>query len=110
MVCQAFLCQLCRSCCSKIAEAEAAVSVNEKKLLVMHVHVQLRLDESQLQARAGRAVCTYLCVLVEGQQGTGIVQFVDSEVSILQGCIILSCTVNICTRATSSASPYDASR
>jgi hypothetical protein len=26
---------------SKIAEAEAAVSVNEKKLLVMHVHVRL---------------------------------------------------------------------
>ena len=32
-------------CCSKITEAEAAVSVNEKKWLVMHVHVQLRLDE-----------------------------------------------------------------
>ena len=31
--------------CSKIAEAEAAVSVNEKKLLVMHMHVQLKLDE-----------------------------------------------------------------
>jgi hypothetical protein len=29
--------------CSKIAEAEAAVSVNEKKWLVMHV--QLQLDE-----------------------------------------------------------------
>jgi hypothetical protein len=27
-------------CCSKIAEAEAAVSVNEKKWLVMHMHVQ----------------------------------------------------------------------
>jgi hypothetical protein len=37
---------LCRAaCCSKIAEAEAAVSVNEKKWLVMHMHVQLRLDE-----------------------------------------------------------------
>jgi hypothetical protein len=32
-------------CCKKIAEAEAAVSVNEKKWLVMHMHVQLRLDE-----------------------------------------------------------------
>ena len=31
-------------CCNKIAEAEAAVSVNEEKWLVMHVHVQLRLD------------------------------------------------------------------
>jgi hypothetical protein len=31
--------------CSKIAEAEAAVSVNEKKWLVMHMHVQLQLDE-----------------------------------------------------------------
>jgi hypothetical protein len=32
-------------CCKKIAEAEAAVSVHEKKLLVMHMHVQLKLDE-----------------------------------------------------------------
>jgi hypothetical protein len=32
-------------CCSKIAEAEAAVSVNEKKWLVMHMHVQLQQDE-----------------------------------------------------------------
>jgi hypothetical protein len=32
-------------CCSKIAEAEAAMSVNEKKWLVMHMHVQLQLDE-----------------------------------------------------------------
>ena len=31
--------------CSKIAEAEAAVSVNEKKWLVMHMHVQLQLDD-----------------------------------------------------------------
>jgi hypothetical protein len=31
--------------CSKIAEAEAAVSVNEKKWLVMPMHVQLKLDE-----------------------------------------------------------------
>jgi hypothetical protein len=31
--------------CSKIAEAEAAVSVNEKKWLVMNMHVQLKLDE-----------------------------------------------------------------
>ena len=30
---------------NKIAEAEADVSVNEEKRLVMHVHVQLRLDE-----------------------------------------------------------------
>jgi hypothetical protein len=34
-----------RLCCSKIAEAEAVVSVNEKEWLVMHVHVQMRLDE-----------------------------------------------------------------
>jgi predicted nucleic acid-binding Zn ribbon protein len=36
------------SLCSKIAEAEAVVAVNEKKwlvMLVMHVHVQMRLDE-----------------------------------------------------------------
>jgi hypothetical protein len=31
--------------CSKITEAEAAVSVNEEKWLVMHMHVQLKLDE-----------------------------------------------------------------
>jgi hypothetical protein len=31
--------------CSKIAEAEAAVSVNEKKWLVMHVNMPMRLDE-----------------------------------------------------------------
>jgi hypothetical protein len=30
---------------SKIAEAEAAVCVIEKKLSVMHMHVQLKLDE-----------------------------------------------------------------
>ena len=34
-----------RRLCSKIAEAEAAVSANEKKWLVMHMHVQLQLDE-----------------------------------------------------------------
>jgi hypothetical protein len=32
-------------CCSRIAEAEAAVSVNEQKLLVMRMHVQLKLDD-----------------------------------------------------------------
>jgi hypothetical protein len=35
----------CSGCRSKIAEAEAAVSVNEKKWLVMHMHMQLQLDE-----------------------------------------------------------------
>jgi hypothetical protein len=38
-------CQQTSACCSKIAEAEAAVFVNEKKWLVMHMHVQLKLDE-----------------------------------------------------------------
>jgi hypothetical protein len=33
------------SYCNKIAEAEAVVSVNEKKCLVMQMHVQLMLDE-----------------------------------------------------------------
>jgi hypothetical protein len=33
------LCWLRVFCCNKIAEAEAVVSVNEKKWLVMHVHV-----------------------------------------------------------------------
>ena len=32
-------------CCNKIADAEAAVSVNEKKWFVMVMHVQLQLDE-----------------------------------------------------------------
>jgi hypothetical protein len=36
--------------CSKIAEAEPAVSVNEKKWLVMHMHVQLKLDEVYCRA------------------------------------------------------------
>ena len=35
----------CTRCCNKIADAQAAVSVNEKKWLVMHMHVQLQLDE-----------------------------------------------------------------
>ena len=39
-------------CCSKIAEAEAGVSVNEKKWLVMHMHVQLQLDNNTLPAKA----------------------------------------------------------
>ena len=38
-------CAVYQLLCSKIAEAEAAVSVNEKKWLVMHMHVQLQLDE-----------------------------------------------------------------
>jgi hypothetical protein len=33
------------SCCSEIAEAEAAMSVNEMKWLVMHMQLQLQLDE-----------------------------------------------------------------
>ena len=32
-------------CCNKIAEAEAAVPVIEKKWFVMPMHVQLKLDE-----------------------------------------------------------------
>ena len=41
-------------CCSKIAEAEAGVSVNEKKWLVMHVHVQMRCH-TLLAKSAGQA-------------------------------------------------------
>jgi hypothetical protein len=48
-------------CCSKIAEAEAAVSVNDKKWLVMHMHVQLKLDElGCLHASAPVIGCAYL--------------------------------------------------
>jgi hypothetical protein len=32
-----------RCCCSKIAEAEAVVSVNEKKLLEMHMYMHVQL-------------------------------------------------------------------
>jgi hypothetical protein len=42
-VCHTSLFVVVRSHCD--AEAEAAVSVNEKKWLVMHMHVQLKLDE-----------------------------------------------------------------
>jgi hypothetical protein len=37
-MCHAHPAIMCTSC-SKIAEAEAVVSVNEKKWLVMHMHV-----------------------------------------------------------------------
>jgi hypothetical protein len=45
--------------CSKIAEAEAGVSVNEKKWLVMHVHVQMRLDELVSQSVCMPALNTH---------------------------------------------------
>ncbi len=32
-------------CCGKTAEAEAVVSVNQKDWLVMHMHMQLKLEE-----------------------------------------------------------------
>jgi hypothetical protein len=49
-------------CCSKIAEAEAAVSVNEKKWLVMHMHVQLQLDELRGPQTLGYVPAdTWLC-------------------------------------------------
>ena len=41
---QRYRCQILGGC-SKIAEAEAALSVNEKKWLQVHRHVQLKLDE-----------------------------------------------------------------
>jgi hypothetical protein len=48
-------------CCNKIVEAEAAVSVNEKKWLVMHMHVQLKLDELRGAAHwQGLIICNYL--------------------------------------------------
>jgi hypothetical protein len=53
--------------CSKIAEAEAAVSVNEKKWLVMHMHVQLQLDElrgPQTPQTLLSVVHGYCCLLV----------------------------------------------
>jgi hypothetical protein len=44
--------------CNKIANAEAAVSVNENKWFVMHMHVQLKLDE--LWGPTHEVSCTYL--------------------------------------------------
>jgi hypothetical protein len=54
-------CQDCLApvCCGKIAEAEAAVSVNEKKWLVMHMHVQLKLDE--LRGPVWPGTCVACC-------------------------------------------------
>ena len=43
--------------CSKIAEAEAAVSVNEKKWLVMHMQLQLQLDELRGPQTKGYLTC-----------------------------------------------------
>jgi hypothetical protein len=49
--------------CSKIAEAEAAVSVNEKKWFVMHMHVQLKLQLVQLGLSVlCRTMCDISCV------------------------------------------------
>ena len=54
------------SCCSKIAEAEAAVSVNEKKWLVMHMHIvshvvrQLAVQLYQLLVVWGQGSCCCL--------------------------------------------------
>ena len=42
-------------CCSQIAEAEAAVYVNNKKWLLMHMHVQLH----------SRTQCCWKCVVYE---------------------------------------------
>jgi hypothetical protein len=39
--------------CSTTVEAEAAVSVNEKKWLVIHMHVQLKLGHLGLLLRLG---------------------------------------------------------
>jgi hypothetical protein len=40
---------MCIPCCSKIAEAEAVVSVNEKKLLEMHMYMQVQLMQYELR-------------------------------------------------------------
>jgi hypothetical protein len=50
------------ACCSKIAEAEAAVSVNEKKCLVMHMHVQLKLDELHQLVSSGAPLSHLLLI------------------------------------------------
>ena len=36
-------------CCSKIAETEAVVSVNEKKLLEMHMYMHVQLMQYELR-------------------------------------------------------------
>ena len=54
-----------RFCCNKIAEAEAAVSVNEKKWLVMHMHVQLKLDELRAPPNRFCSGCAHACAAVQ---------------------------------------------
>jgi hypothetical protein len=49
--------------CTKIAEAEAAMSVNEKKWLVMHMHVQLKLDEVQGPPNPWLTVADFHCLI-----------------------------------------------
>jgi hypothetical protein len=51
------------SSCSKIAEAEATMSFNEMKWLVMHMHVQLKLDELR-----GPPTLGSLCHKVPGRE------------------------------------------
>ena len=62
--------------CSNIAEAEAAVSVNEKKWFVMHMHVQLKLDEVPC-----RAVSHYGAAAVKREAGnlTALLAAVESK-------------------------------
>jgi hypothetical protein len=49
---------------SKIAEAEAAVSVNDKKWLVMHMHVQLKLDELRGPAKQSKSFMQSSTVII----------------------------------------------
>ncbi len=45
MVAGVQVCSRCDNFCCKIAEAEAVVSVNANSWLVMHMYVQVRLDD-----------------------------------------------------------------
>jgi hypothetical protein len=56
------------ACCSKIADTEAVVSVNEKKLLEMHMYMHVQLMQYELRApqtlgslTMGHGTCLRVC-------------------------------------------------
>ena len=76
----AWVCVEMHENCSKIAEAEAAVSVNEKEWLVMHV--QLQLDELR-----GKLQCfAKFCVLGQVFLSCPLLMWCSSASGLLRGC------------------------
>ena len=84
--------------CSKIAEVEAAVSVNAKKWLVMHMHVQLQLDDSSTRLVA--ALCSVIQMLIinpleNGSVGNACTSPTDSVKTVISHANFL-CSFAIC--------------